>query len=231
MDTVKPSASPVVTDERTPGLRRTEVVLLVAAPVVLALGRLVLVPFDDQEWNRMLGDMAATHSRNAVGWSLALIAAALMTVAGLALVRLVPARPRLTAPAMVGVALGWAGTAAVASGGLVMGDMASSPEREAMVAVLTNFNEGNGNTIFIVVLAGLVGNVLLAVALARSGVASRGTAVLLGLGAVLSLVGAPGPFKPFAVTGAVLLIGAHLLILRNLSRHESVHSAGSIVTE
>jgi len=218
MDMLKPSASSIVTPERAPDLRRTEIVLLATAPVVLALGRLVLVPFDDQEWNRMLGDMAANHSRNAIGWSLTLIAAALLTAAGLALVRLVPDRPRLTVPALVGVALGWAGTAAVASGGLVMGDMADSPEREAMVAVLTNFNEGNGNTIFFLVLAGVVGNILLAVALARGGVASRGTAVLLGIGAVLSLVGAPGPFKPFAVTGAILLIGAHLLILRSLSQ-------------
>lgn len=218
MDALKPSDSPVATPQRAANLSRTEIALLATAPVVLALGRLILVPFDDQEWNRMLSDMAANHSRNAVGWSLALIAAALLTAAGLALVRLVPDRPRLTVPALIGVTLGWAGTAAVASGGLVMGDMANSPDREAMVAVLTNFNEGNGNTIFFVVLAGVVGNILLAVALARSGIVSRGTAVLLGLGAVLSLVGAPGPFKPFAVTGALLLIGAHLLIIRGQSQ-------------
>jgi len=221
MDALKPSASPVATPERAPGLHRHEVVLLATAPVVLALGRLILVPFDDQEWNRMLSDMAANHSRNAVGWSMALIAAALLTAAGLALVRLVPDRPRLTVPALLGVALGWTGTSAVASGGLVMGDMSNSPERDAMVAVLTNFNEGNGNTIFFLVLAGVVGNILLAVALARSGIASRGTAVLLGLGAVVSLIGAPGPVKPIAVTGAVLLIGAHLLILRSLSQRDT----------
>ena len=218
MDTLEPSASPVAARERASDLRRTEVVLLAAAPVVLALGRLVLVPFDDQQWSRMLGEMAVNHSRNAVGWSLALIAAALLTVAGLALVRLVPGRARLTVPALLGVTLGWTGTAAIASGGLVMGDMAGSPEREAMVEVLTNFNEGSGNTIFFVILAGVVGNILLAVALARAGIASRGTAALLGLGAVASLVGAPGPFKPIAVTGAVLLLCAHLLILRSLSQ-------------
>ena len=148
MDVLTRSASPLTTPERVPGLHRGELVVLAIAPVVLALGRLILVPFDDQEWNRMLGDMAAHHSRNAVGWSLAVVAAALLTIAGLALVRLVPDRPRLTVPAMLGVALGWAGTAAVASGGLVIGDMANSPERQAVVAVLANFNEGNGNTIF-----------------------------------------------------------------------------------
>ncbi len=217
MDTLRPSASPVDTPERSPGLLGHDVILLATAPIVLALGRLVLVPFDDQEWGRMLGDMAANHSRNAVGWSLTLVAAALLTAAGLALVKLIPDRPRLTVPALVGVALGWTGTAAIASGGLVMGDMADSPEREAMIVALTNFNEGNGNTIFFLVLAGVVGNILLAIALARSGIASRGTAVLLGLGAVVSLIGAPGPVKAIAVTGAVLLFGAHLLILRSLS--------------
>jgi hypothetical protein len=221
MDALTPSAPPVATPERAPGLRRSEVVLLATAPVVLALARLILVPFDDQEWNRMLGDMAANHSRNAVGWSLALIAAALLIPAGLALVRVVPHQPRLTVPALLGVTLGWTGTAAIASGGLIMGDMADSPEREAMVAVLTNFNEGNGNTIFFLVLAGVVGNILLAVALARGGIASRGTAVLLAVGAVVSLVGAPGPVKPIAVTGAVLLVGANLLILRGLSQRST----------
>jgi len=222
MDARTPSATPIAApdhpSDRTPGLRRTEVVLLLSAPLVLALGRLILVPFDDQEWDRMLSDMALNHTRNSIGWSLALVAAALLTVAGLALVRLIPDRPRLTVPAMVGVALGWVGTAAVASGGLVMGDMANSPERAAMVGVLTGFNEGNGNTIFFVVLAGVLGNVLLVTALARSGVASRGAAALLGVGAVASLIGAPGPFKPIAVSGAVLLLLAHLLILRSLSQ-------------
>lgn len=218
MDALKSSAVPVGAPQRAPYLRRTEVVLLLAAPVVLALGRLVLVPFDDQQWNSMLGEMAVNHSRNTVGWSLALIAAALLTVTGLALVRLIPGRPRLTAPALIGVALGWVGTAAVASGGLVMGDMATSPERAAMVSVLMNFNEGTGNTIFFMILAGVIGNILLAIALARGSICSRATAVLLGLGAFASLVGAPGPFKPIAVTGAVLLLCAHLLILRSVAQ-------------
>ena len=166
----------------------------------------------------MLSDMATHRSRNAIGWSLTLVAAALLVPAGLAVVRLVPGRPRLTLPALLGVAFGWVGTAAIASGGLVMGDMSDSPDRAAMVAVLTRFNEGSGNTIFLLVLAGVIGNVLLAIALARSGVASRGTAVLLGVGAVVSLVGAPGPLKAIAVSGAVLLLGAHLLLLRSLSQ-------------
>ena len=95
--------------------------------------------------------------------------------------------------------------------------MANSPDRSAMVTVLTNFNEGNANTIFFLVLAGVVGNVLLAIALARSGIASRGTAVLLGVGAVVSLVSAPGPVASIAVFGAALLLGAHLLLLRRIS--------------
>lgn len=226
MDAFKLSDTPVTTPITTRGhgsrLSRHEAVLLATAPVILALGRLTLVPFDDQEWDRMLSNMAADHARNAVGWSLTLVAAALLTIAGVVLVRLVPDRPRLTVPALVGVALGWVGTAAIASGGLVMGDMADSPERAAMVTTLTNFNEGNGNTVFFLVLAGVIGNILLAIALARGGIASRGTAVLLGLGAVVSLVGAPGPVKAVAVTGAVLVFAAHLLIIRRLSGRNSV---------
>ena len=220
MTATTPSPAPVTQHSGPPergarGLRRTEVVVIMAAPLVLAAGRLLLVPFDDQQWDAMLGSMTAHHTRNAAGWSLTLVAAALLAVAGLALLRLVSDRNRLTAPALVGVALGWVGTAAVASGGLVMGDMANSPDRAAMVDVLTGFNEGSGNTVFFLVLAGVLGNILLAVALARSGVASRGTAALLAVGAIASLVGSPGPFKPLAVTGAVLLFAAHLLVLRD----------------
>ena len=197
-------------------LRQTEVVLLVAAPVVLGLGRALLVPFNDQGWGQMLTDMADHPTRNALGWSLALFAAGLLTATGLALVRLVSDRPRLTVPATIGVVTGWAGTAAIASGGLLMGDMAKSPARETMVNVLTGFNEGNGNTVFFMVLAGVVGNILLAVALARGGVASKGTAILIGAGAVISLVGAPGPVAPVAITGAALLLAGHVQLLRGL---------------
>ncbi len=196
--------------------RQTEVVLLVAAPVVLGLGRALLVPFNDQGWGPMLTDMADNPTRNALGWSLALFAAGLLTATGLVLVRLVSDRPRLTVPATIGVVTGWAGTAAIASGGLLMGDMAKSPAREVMVDVLTGFNEGNGNTVFFMVLAGVIGNILLAVALARGGVASKGTAILIGAGAVISLVGAPGPVAPVAITGAALLLAGHVQLLRGL---------------
>ena len=220
MDTLTPST--VATDRsHSPGLRRTEVALLVGAPVVLAVGRLTLIPYDDQKWDHMLGQMAAHHSRNAFGWGLALVAAALLVASGLALVRLVPGRPGLTVPALVGVALGWVGTAGVATGGLVMGDMADSPDRRAMVDVLTNFNEGNGNVIFVLIVAGVLGNVLLASALRRSGIASRGTVVVISVGAVLSLTGAPGPAIAIAVSGAVLMLVGHLLLLRGMAQAPS----------
>ena len=88
---------------------------------------------------------------------------------------------------------------------------------KAMVDVLTHFNEGNGNAIFSLIVAGVLGNVLLAMALSRSGIASRGTAVLISAGAILSLTAAPGPVKALAVAGAVLLLAGHVLLLRGLS--------------
>ena len=207
-----PKPSPV----RGGGLSSPEGVLLLAAPLILFLGRLLLVPFDDQGWDEMLTTMADHPTRNAIGWSLALLAAGLLGAAGLTLVHLVADRPWLTVPAAVGVVTGWAGAAAVASGGLVMGDMAKSSEREAMVAVLTGFNEGNGNTVFFLVLAGVLGNVLLAVALARSGHASRGAAVLFAVGAAGSLVAAPGPARPVALLAALLLLSGHVVVLRGV---------------
>ena len=219
---------------RNRGFSRPETAVLLAAPVVLILGRSLLVPFDDQQWGAMFATMAEHPTRNAIGWSLALFAAGLLAAAGLVLLRLVADQPRLAVPAAVGIVTGWAGTAAIASGGLVMGDMAKSPDRDAMVAVLTGFNEGNGNTVFLLVLTGVLGNILLAVALARSGRTSRGTAILFGVGAVGSLVAAPGPARPVALLAALLLLAAHLLVVRslidnrpNMSKQQPVITPGS----
>ena len=204
------------------GLRRTEVVILLLAPVLLLLGRLLLVPFDDQKWGDMLTAMADKPTQNAIGWTLALVAVALLAVGGLGLVRLVADQPLLAVPATVGVAFGWAGAAAISSGGLMMGDMAKNPQRASMIEVLTAFNKGNGNTVFFLVLAGVLGNIVLAVALARTGLASRGTATLFGIGAVVSLIAAPGPARPVAIVGALLLLGGQALVLRSLPERRSV---------
>jgi len=213
--------SPTRASAHHDGLRRTEIVILLAAPVILLLGRALLVPFDDQRWGDMLTTMADHPTRNAIGWVLALIAVALLAVGGLGLVRLVSDQPLLAVPATVGVALGWAGAAAVASGGLLMGDMAKNPQRASMIDVLEGFNEGNGNTVFFLVLAGVLGNVLLAVALARTGLASRGAAALLAIGAVGSLIAAPGPARPVAIVAALLLLAGHALVLRSLPERHS----------
>jgi hypothetical protein len=107
-----------------------------------------------------------------------------------------------------------------------MGDMANSPARTAMVDVLTGFNEGNGNTVFALAVIGVLGNIVLAVALARSGVATTGTAVLIGAGGVISLVAAPGPVKAIAIGGALLLLAGHALLLRG-TRADDVRTPSS----
>ena len=211
------------------GLRRTEIIILLAAPVLLLSGRALLVPYDDQRWSDMLTTMADHPTRNAIGWVLALVATALLGVGGLGLARLVADRPLLAIPATVGVALGWAGAAAIASGGLVMGDMAKSPQRASMINVLEGFNEGNGNTLFSLVLAGVLGNVLLAVALARTGLASRGAATLVAVGASGSLIAAPGPARPVAMVAALLLLGGHALVVRGMPERRSAR--GEVLTD
>lgn len=216
MDTATQPSPPAQGTPPSSAMRRAEVGLLIGAPVVLLLGRALLVPFDDQQWDGMLTTMAEHPTRNAIGWSLALLAAGVLSAAGFVLVRLVArSRPKLAFAALIGVVTGWAGTAAVASGGLVMGDMAKNPEREAMVSVLSGFNEGNGNTVFFMVLTGVIGNIALAVAFARSGVASRGVAILFGVGAVGSLVASPGPARPVALVAGALLLAGQVLVLRS----------------
>ena len=66
---------------------RPAVILLVAAPLLMALARVLLVPFDDQKWDQVLNQMAAHQGRSDTGWILALAASGLLAATALMLAR------------------------------------------------------------------------------------------------------------------------------------------------
>jgi hypothetical protein len=133
---------------------------------------------------------------------------------GLALAALVrESRPRTAAFATVTTALGWTGSAGICSAGVFMGAMSVSPARDAQIQVLTDANKGASNVIFLLCVAGAVGMIALAVALAKSRAVPVGAAVLIGLGGAGTLLVMPGPVKLLLVLTALLLAAGQAWVL------------------
>jgi hypothetical protein len=197
-----------------PPFTRITTVLLVVAPLLMAVGAVFLVRWNDQDWAGVLTDMAAHRTRSDLGWLLALTASGLLVVPGLALAALVrESRPRTAAFATVTTALGWAGSAGICSAGVFMSAMAVSPARDAQIQILTDANKGASNVIYLLCVAGAVGMIALAVALAKSRAVPVGAAVLVGLGGAGTLLIMPGPVKLLLVLTALLLAAGQAWVL------------------
>src|SRR4051812_43180660 len=105
--------------------------LLIGAPLLMAGARVLLVPMDDQELDKTLTDMAAHAGRSNLGWFLAMVASGLLAVTGVVLAQRLQAvgRARSAMTAMLTIALGWTGCAAICLGGLFMSAAAKAPDR------------------------------------------------------------------------------------------------------
>ncbi len=192
--------------------------LLIGAPLIMIVGRLLLVPFDDQGWDAVLTAAAANQSRSDAGWLLALAASGLLGAAALSMASLLHAVGRGKAAAFVTVstALGWAGSAGICTGGMLFSYLGASPERAAQVAVLQAFNAGNSAFIFLLCVLAAVGYIVLAVGLARSALVGKGVAILVGLGGFGTLLTMPGPMKPLLVFAALVLLAGQALVVRSV---------------
>jgi hypothetical protein len=208
-----------ITANRTPsGVSRAGAVLLIGAPLLMALARVLLVPFDDQDWDKTMTDMAAHQGRSDVGWVLAIAASGLLaTTAALLAHRLqLAGRAKTAWFAIAATAIGWAGCAAIGSGGLLLSAAADAPDRAAQVQLMEDFNDGSAGYVFLLCLIAVVGYIVLAVGLARAKVVSKGAAVLIGLGGGATLLTMPGPLAPLLVAAALVLAAGHALALRSL---------------
>jgi hypothetical protein len=190
--------------------------LLVGGPLVMVVGRLLLVPLDDQGWDGVLTDAAAHQSRSDTGWLLAMAAAGLIAASAVALSAVLgrAGRTRAAAVAAVTTAVGWAGCAGIATAGLLLSYQGKAPDRAVQVQLLKDVNAGHTAFIFLMCVLGAVGYVVLAVGLARSHVVGKGVAVLVGLGGFATLLTMPGPMKPLLVLSALLLTAGQALVVR-----------------
>lgn len=199
-----------------PGLAPAAVALLVGAPLLMAVGRLLLVPIDDQGWNAVLNAAAAHQGRSDTGWLLAMAASGLLGATGMLLGHLLSAAGRTRAALFVmgTTALGWAGSAGICSAGILLGYQGKAPDRAVQIQVLHAANAGHTAFIFLLCVLAVVGYVVLAVELVRSGVAGKAAATVVGLGGVGTLLTMPGPLKALLVVSALVLLAGHVMVIR-----------------
>ena len=195
---------------------RTTVAVLFLGPVLMLVGRALAVPFDDQDWDRVLTQAAAYHARSDAGWLLALVACGLLSSSATALAQLLTEAGGGPAAAFsrITTALGWAGAAGICVAGLLFSVMGDAPDRAGQVQVLKDLNAGSTQYVFLLCVAAAFGYGTLAVGLARSGFLSRPGAVLIGVGGAGTLLCVPGPVPVLSIAFALALLSGHLLVVR-----------------
>jgi hypothetical protein len=206
--------------ERTerPGLTRTAAAVLIAGPLLMALGRLLLVPLNDQGWDQQLTQAAAHQGRSDTGWLIAMASSGLIAAGALSLASVLrrAGRARAAAFTVVATAVGWAGSAGIATAGLLLSYQGQAPDRAVQVQLLKDVNAGHTAYIFLLCVVAAVGYVVLSVGLARTQVVSKGVAVALAVGGAGTLLTGPGPAKPLLVLAALVLLVAQGLVVRGI---------------
>jgi hypothetical protein len=217
-------SEPVLATPKRTTLKPLSSLLLIAAPLIMALARVLLVPFDDQEWDSTLTKMAAHQARSDTGWLLAIMASGLLATSAATLsYRLNSAgRTKSATFALVTTAVGWAGCAAIGLGGIYMSVAAHAPDRAGQVQVLKDFNDGNSGYVFLMCAIAAVGYIVLAIGLGRSRAISVGAAVLIAIGGVATLLTMAGPVKPLLVSSALALAAGHALALRSRGERDEL---------
>jgi hypothetical protein len=180
---------------------------LVAAPLVAVLARLVGTPWLEEP-DEYLTEISRHAGASDLGAELALLSALLFIPAALTLAAIVgESRRRL---AQVGGALtvvGAVGLAAVATASVIAGQMARVGERDAMVELWDRVLAEPPMQVFPLLLAaGAIGSIVLAVGLYRSRAVPRPAAVLVGLGGATTMLSSAGPVRVALVAAAVLAL-------------------------
>jgi hypothetical protein len=201
-----------------PGLSPITAALLVGGPLLMVIGRLLLVPLDDQRWDAVLTHAAAHQNRSDAGWLIAMASAGLIGASAFALATLVrrAGRTKAAAVATVTTALGWAGCAGLCTAGLLLSYQGKAPDRAVQVKLLTDVNAGHTSFVFLLCVLAAIGYVVLAVGLARTHVVGKGIAILIAVGGVGTLLTMPGPAKPLLVFAALVLLAGQTLVVKTV---------------
>lgn len=192
-------------------------ILLVVAPLLMSVARILLLPMDDGDWDQTMTDMVANQARSDLGWVLAIAACGLLATGAAILARRLPLanRSRSAGFTLVTTAVGWAGCAAICLGGLVISEAGEATDRATMVQFQQDFNNGAVGWPYLLCVIGALGYIVLAIALGRSKTVSAAAAVLIGIGGVTTLLTMPGPITGVLVAAALLLTAGQSLAVRS----------------
>jgi hypothetical protein len=181
---------------------------LVAAPAVAIAARLLWTPIDDEDSAAYLTALAEHPDRSDVGTFLMILSALLLVPATFALVAIVRDRSARTARiATAMVVTGAFAMTVICALALTATNMAEQPDRARMVDLWDNiYNDPKGQIVFLGIITGVVGFVVLAVVLYRSKRVPRTAAVLVGLGGAATLITSGGPVRALIVTAAALAL-------------------------
>jgi Domain of unknown function (DUF4386) len=189
-----------------PILTRLQALSLLAAPVVAVAARLLWTPYDEEEPARYIAELGRHPGRSSLGAYLMVISALLLVPAVFALASIVRDRaPRTARVATVMTVTGAFGMAALCSVALVATHLAQQPD-PAAVADLWNgfFTDSTSELVFIAVLVGVAGFVLLGIGLYKTPEVPRTAAVLTGVGGAATLFTSGGPEQALLITAALL---------------------------
>ena len=181
---------------------------LLAAPVTALVARTLWTPFDDEEPVRYIAEVGQHPSRSGFGALLMILSALLLIPAAFALAaELRATRPRLARIAVGMIVTGAVGMAAFSMIGLFASLVAANPDRTTMLTLWDQLvADPKGELIFLAILTGAIGFIVLAVGLFRSHTVPRPAAVLAGLGGATTLFTTGGPMRPLLLTAAALAL-------------------------
>lgn len=167
--------------------------------------RAVNVPWDDQDPDVVIAQIAADPTRSDIGALLVFFSAALVIPAVLTLIGL--ARTRMPRTALVGGTLAGLGCVAVAAvgslslaGGQVVRLLPEATAAQVWLPVVSHDQINLWHDL------GGLGFVVLAVALFRSGLVPKIAAILIGIGGLATLITTGGPIRWLLMLAAAILL-------------------------
>ncbi len=210
----------------TPRLTRDHTVVLVAAPAVAVIARLLTTPWYQDDDNqpddaRVLTEIANAVGQNQVGAVLAFLSAVLFAAAAIVVAQIVRATsPRVAWAGAILAVVGAFGLAVFSAFVATYTVIAEHDDREAMLELTAQFTDSPISGVsYLVLILGALGWLILGYGLYRSPVVPRVAAVLSALGGAGVMLTTPGPLTSFIAGSAVLcLLGFNWIALAALRR-------------
>jgi hypothetical protein len=205
-------------DTHIPDGSRRQRAALVAAPTLAVIARTMWTPFDDEEPAAYLDAVGEHVGRHDIGTGLMILSGLFLIPAIFALASAAKRRsPRLTLVATSLAVTGAVGMSAFSVIGIFASWFARQPDRAQMVGMWEDLiTEPGGELLFLLILIGVLGFVLLGAALRRSGQPLVASA-FVGLGGAATLFTTGGPVRALLIAAASIALAGFAWVATSLT--------------